>query len=202
MDIQAAIDAVALNGGGIVTIPAGSHPNNGQPLHVKQGVILQGAGKLVTFIPPIRNQTGGRIDGVGVRDLTLDGRLAPGCYAANWNEISRGDMRQVNLWYAPHGLVVIGPSYYNVFDGLNIVTTGTALEFYDGANQNTVVGGAFDGSKCLSVIDSNGNSLHGSSLESGNPSAVFYTLSGDAGTTCFHGVRTERPGYGPVMINS
>jgi polygalacturonase len=198
LNIQAAIDALPINGGK-VSIPEGYHP--GSPLLMRSGVILEGSGHTNTVIPPIAaSQT--RIEGLGLRDLSVNGAFAPGAYGIDWRNVSTSDIRQVTVYSVAYGLIMTGPSYYNHFTGLYVDASNTAVELSAGANQNTFIGGKWSAPQGLAIYSCNGTTLIGTSLEAPIQNMVFKTIVGDDGSTSARGVRMEDANHSSVYWNT
>ena len=198
MDIQAAIDALP-SSGGIINIPLGYHP--GAPLNLKSGVILQGSGKQGTVIPPIAARSQ-RMYGCGLRDVAINGALAPGSYGIDWRLMTDGDISAVHIYNVAYGLVMTGAAYYNVIQRLTVDATDTAVELSGGANQNTFIGGKWSAPKGVVIMGCNGTTILGASLEAPINNMVFKQISGDDGSTCARGVRMEDSNHSSTYWNS
>lgn len=197
MNIQEAINALPPSGG-TVHIPVGNH--TGGPIVMRSGVILQGENKN-TIIPPVAPSYV-RIYNCGLRDLMIDARPHPGYYALDWRNVSTSDVTNVHLEGTEYGLVMTGPSYYNLFSQLTVNCTHTAVELSNGANQNTFIGGKWSAKRGIGIYGCNGITLIGTSLENGINDMIFKIISGDDGSTSARGVRMEDSNHSSTYWNT
>jgi hypothetical protein len=197
LDIQAAIDALPPQGG-VVQIPEGDHP--GPAITLRSNVALICANKGTTKIPPIADSPI-RIYNVVIRDCIITGALnSEGkAYGADLRRVTNGHFENIHITGFAYGIVMLGEAYYNLFENITISASNTAVSLSGGANQNTFVGGKWSAPLMLQILQTNGTTVIGTSLETGDPGAVFRQIVGDNGTTSARGVRQEKPGYGPVM---
>jgi polygalacturonase len=196
MTVQEQINAVAAAGGGEVLLPNGTH-GTGQ-LIVPSSVHLRGSG-WGTVVPPIICSTGARVYNVQISDLVVDGSLGAGYIGIDYRRVSTSRIINVQVKNVKTGILLHKEAYYNLLEHNFVEGSVDALEFYEGANQNTVIGGKYDAPICVQIINSNGNTFVGCALEGPAVNEFMKKIGETQGTTTL-GVRCEKKNYGPVWI--
>ena len=216
LTLQQQIDALPSTGGQI-NLPCGSVSDTAV-VNVKGNVSIIGSGAC-TSIPPIKNNTGGRIYNVLIENLQVDVNLIPDTnayYGIDFRDVSTSHVR--NVWItdsgASHNRLLIGVllyttgtggCFYNSLenvsaDAYGVGSAGVEIDF--GANQNTIIGGILSGETGLKINSSDGTTVIGTSLEQRTYAMSWCrnwvpSASAVPGTT-LQGVRCELSGYGPV----
>jgi hypothetical protein len=166
---------------------------------MRSGVILEGQSHTNTVIPPIAASPV-RVEGLGLRDLSINGSFAPG-YGIDWRNVSTSDIHQVTVYNVTYGLIMTGPSYYNRFTGLFVFASHTAVELSAGANQNIFTGGKWSAPRGVTILSCNGTTLVGTALEAPIQNMIFKTISGDDGSTRAVDVRQEDANHSSTYWN-
>lgn len=217
--LQQQINALPQSGGVVDLMKNGCpyRAPDSKVVQIRSNVAIVGAGPC-TVIPPIANATGGRIHNVRIENLLIDVALIPGTarhYGVDFRDASTSVVRNVlitdsstsnhnRLWV---GVLLYstptGGCFYNTLDHISADAGGAGsagVEIYNGANQNVIVGGVLSGESGVKIINSNGTSIVGTSLEERSYKEMVWCRNwvGEVIGTTLQGVRCETATYGPV----